>query len=77
LTEVFEPDLCLIGAGWAGHSVATIGASPSLFERARRGRKCLIGGSPLDASVPIRAMEDEARVADHGPDAPVRLWGAP
>jgi pyruvate/2-oxoglutarate dehydrogenase complex dihydrolipoamide dehydrogenase (E3) component len=56
LSEVLKPDLCVIGAGSAGLSVAAIGASLGasvvLIERARMGGDCLnVGCVPSKALI--------------------------
>lgn len=73
--RVLQPDLCVIGAGSAGLSVASIaaslGASVVLIEKNRMGGDCLnVGCVPskalIAASLHVRAMR---KAADFGIDA--------
>lgn len=70
MSEVLKPNL--IGACSADLSVAAIKRPVMPVEGGSTGGNCL-NDDAFEVSVPIRTMENEAGVADHEPDAAVRL----
>jgi hypothetical protein len=89
LSELFKPNLCVIGAGSGGLSVTSIRASAMLMERARmRGGRLndgITAKSPIAGNNAvlhphtkrIPAMRLEAGCTDQKPAASVRLRGGP
>jgi pyruvate/2-oxoglutarate dehydrogenase complex dihydrolipoamide dehydrogenase (E3) component len=71
MSELLRPDICVIGAGAAGLSVAAaaaaFGVATVLIERGEMGGECLNTGC-----VPSKALIAAARAA-HGPPCPLRL----
>ena len=69
MTEVLKPDLCIIGAGSGGLSVAAgavqMGASAVLIEKGAMGGDCLNTGC-----VPSKALIRSGRIADYLRRAP-------
>ena len=68
MSELLEPDLCVIGAGSAGLTVAAgaqqMGASTVLVERGRMGGDCLNYGC-----VPSKSLLAAAKMAHAGAEA--------